>query len=74
MTEFVLQKPSIGRIVHVVFTDGVTMAAIITGVNDDGTIDVVAFERQSFHFFHEVAAMGKSSDELSWIWPPRVGA
>jgi hypothetical protein len=61
--------PSIGRIVHF-HDEGGPYAALITAVNDDGSVELVTFGRNSFYFQHGVQA--GSGEPGTWTWPPRV--
>lgn len=72
------QKPSIGRIVHYVNLgdrDGKyppeTQAALITKVNDDGTVDLKIFYRTGI-FDRPRVAFSETPERGSWSWPPRV--
>lgn len=74
-------KPTIGRIVHYhsYGTPGGEFnseprAAIVTAVNDDGTIDLCAINPTGFFFNRGVSAGGSNADTPApgcWNWPPR---
>lgn len=72
-----MQQPSIGRIVHYVFTDPdkgfLCRAAIITEVSGDESVGL------SVHFPHGVAFYndvpfndGRISEDGTWHWPERI--
>lgn len=72
------QKPSVGRIVHYVNLgdrDGKfppkTQAAVITGLNDDGSVDLKIFYRSGI-FDRQRVAFSKIGERGCWNWPPRV--
>lgn len=77
-------KPTIGRIVHYTNLgdrDGKyppsIVAAIVTGINEDGTIALHCFYRagqfdmQAVPFTEELA--GTEGARGKWRWPPKVG-
>ena len=83
------QVPSVGRVVHTVahgspvlvdgaqvYRPGECRAALVTGVNPDGTIAVVSFTRQG-HFHNDSVVRDDAAPEIrrggSWHWPERVG-
>ncbi len=72
------QKPSIGRIVHFKENkeDSECTAAIITKVNNDGTVVLTVFEPfKNAHVFAIVDFEGKNPlSKLvgEWHWPERV--
>lgn len=72
------QKPSIGRVVHYTNLgdrDGKyppeTQAAIITGVNSDGTVALVIFYRTGIF---NMASVPYSAlpNRGHWNWPPKI--
>ena len=74
------QKPSIGRIVHYTNlgdADGryppTTQAALITGLNDDGTVALHIFYKTGQF---DMPSVPRSDDDVPkrghWNWPPRV--
>lgn len=67
------QKPSIGRIVHF-HEEGGPYAAIITAVNDDGTVELATMGRNSLYFQHGVSegAPEVQPTKGCWTWPPKV--
>jgi hypothetical protein len=75
-------KPSIGRIVHYTNLgdrDGkhppTVQAALITGLNDDGTVALRVFSRIGDHHQQSVpftnAAAGSDDARGKWTWPAR---
>jgi hypothetical protein len=75
-------KPTKGRIV--LFTSPLiedeeevaggidSYAAIVTDVNDDGTVDLVMFGSGSMYFQHDVEQEEKATaGSGKWSWPPR---
>jgi hypothetical protein len=77
------QKPSIGRVVHYTNLgdrDGKyppeVQAALITGINDDGTAALHVFyktgqfDMPSVHFF--VGPAGSEDARGKWAWPARI--
>ena len=73
-----MSKPSVGRIVHYhsYGTPGgefkpLPRAAIVTQVNDDGTIGLCAVNPTGL-FFHERCPYSDSPKPGHWNWPPRV--
>lgn len=76
-------KPSIGRIVHYTNLgdrDGkyppTVQAALITGVNDDGTVSLhVFYKTGQFDLAacaHTEATAGSEDARGKWSWPSRV--
>lgn len=76
-----MQKPSIGRIVHVKW-HGETLPAIITHVHSDTCVSVTVFGATYYvqgvrHTWPALAGSSLSYDEKlaiheTWAWPPRV--
>ena len=76
------QKPTVGRIVHYhsYGTPGGEFkpeprAAIVTHVNDDGTIDLCAVNPTGLFFNRNVSMGGPDGATPQpgcWNWPPRV--
>lgn len=76
------QKPSVGRIVHYGYyqpwrdVEGeklVAVAAIVTQVNEDGTVNLAIFLPSGG--LPTTASYVKQSETLekdSWMWPPRA--
>lgn len=70
------QQPSIGRIVQYRDPDingGKPTAAIITGVNDDGTISLHYFAPGGHGGVPNVPAYGDRDHPRSWSWPQMGG-
>lgn len=72
------QKPSIGRIVHYTNLgdqDGkyppTTQAAIVTGLNDDGTVSLHVFYKTG-QFDLASCAYDADGARGTWRWPPRA--
>jgi len=71
-------KPSVGRIIHFAPPQECTgpesltlYPAIITQVNEGGTVELVTFGPNSVYFQHSISF----SEELkpgTWSWPPKV--
>jgi len=76
------QTPTVGRIVHYhsFGTPGgefkpLPRAAIVTQVNDDGTIGLCAINPTGLFFHERCSAGGPDADSPTpgcWTWPPRV--
>ncbi|MBN1210659.1 MAG: hypothetical protein JXB05_37775 [Myxococcaceae bacterium] len=75
------QKPSIGRIVHFVMPAIPSInkppeshAALVTGVNDDGTVSLTAFPPGKMAYTVENASEGPDAAGTGghWTWPPRT--
>jgi hypothetical protein len=77
------QKPSMGRIVHFRASQkkhlntGEFNAALITGVNGDGTADLKVFPRGNPEYDVTGVPFGKGKDVEniepgSWCWPAKV--
>lgn len=71
------QKPSIGRIVHFVGDrDATHIAALITGVNEDNTVNLTLFGPNGgmgFRFnVKENQGIETPISLNSWHWPERV--
>lgn len=68
------QKPSIGRIVHFhVSKDAEPMAAIITKVWNDTTINVSVFNASGGVQCEDSLTFDSDSAGKCWRWPPYVG-
>lgn len=68
-----MTRPSVGRMVHF-HEDGGPYPAIITALNDNGTVELATFGRNSLYFQHNVSAGGPDAATPSkgcWTWPPR---
>lgn len=80
----VAQRPSIGRIVH--YMDSTyerPLAAMVTAVHEDGTVDLTIFPPQELamklgansyratHVPHESPTVQATPEKNCWIWPPR---
>lgn len=64
-------KPTVGRIVHFYMDQEVEAAAIVTCVNEDGSLELCVFMTDGLFYAHDVeytnmGAMGQ------WSWPPRA--
>ena len=73
-----MSKPSVGRVVHYhsYGTPGgefkpLPRAAIVTQVNEDGTIGLCAVNPTGL-FFHERCPYSEAPKPGHWNWPPRV--
>ena len=64
-------QPSIGRIVHYTNHVGTTQAAIITGINDNGSVSLHVFARGD-HFMLSSVPFAEFAVANYWNWPPRV--
>jgi hypothetical protein len=74
-----MDKPTIGRIVHYVNlgdSQGLyppeCQAAIITGVNEDGTVALHIFYRTGDFYMQDVEFSEDTQQRRSWHWPERV--
>ena len=71
-------KPSIGRIVHYVpsgYPDNYCNAAIVTKVNEDGTIGLYCFEPETYSSNYTLASVPETIETTRsqhWHWPERV--
>lgn len=72
------QRPSIGRIVHYTNLgdkDGKyppeAQAALITGINDDGTVSLKIFYRTGIFDMQSVPFSEEPLTRGHWNWPPR---
>lgn len=66
------QKPSIGRIVHIVGTNGFHYAAIVTQVNDDETVELAVFTPGAARVYvWSDVPYNESPCEGTWHWPER---
>jgi hypothetical protein len=76
-------KPTVGRIVHFhppfdsVANEQPKYAAIVTQVNDDGTLELATFGPSSLYFQRSVPQLGLNSEnaawEWGWAWPVKGG-
>lgn len=68
------QKPSVGRVVHYVSgRSGNHLAAIIAFVNEDGTVNLGAFDEFGGHMQRRHVPYDASAKVAgSWHWPERV--
>jgi hypothetical protein len=73
------QKPSVGRIVHSMSygTPGgeyksTCRAAMITAVNDDGTVSLAVFNPGGLFFNHTVMQSEQEHRGGTWHWPERI--
>lgn len=67
-------KPTIGRIVHF-HQEGGPYPAIVTAVNESGTVELATFGKNSLYFQHDVpewTGQGPVPANGTWSWPPRV--
>ncbi len=68
-------KPTKGRTVNFVGSDGEIYPAIVTKVNGDDSISVVSFGESSFYFSKDVPYRESTDVAVyprhSWHWPPR---
>lgn len=67
-----------GRIVWLYLSTSVNpsgdgFAAIVTGVNGDGTVDLVGFDQRSINFLEDVPhGPASPTVQAHWAWPPRT--
>ena len=66
--------PTVGRIVHVNMPENseypaAVLAALITKVNEDSTVNLCVFGHTGFGWRLNVA---QGSESGQWDWPPRV--
>lgn len=67
-------QPSVGRIVHYQSYNekgACAYAAIITQVNEDGTVELATFGPNSLYYQHGVS-FSETPKESHWSWPPKV--
>lgn len=68
------QTPSVGSMVHF-HEEGGPYSAIITALNENGTVELATFGRNSLYFQHNVSMGGPDGATPSkgaWTWPPFV--
>ena len=73
------QKPSCGRIIHYVaygtpggeYKPGQCRPAIVTEVNDDGTVKVTIFQTEGT-FTKQALCQDEQKKPGTWHWPERV--
>lgn len=67
------QKPSVGRMVHF-HEEGGPYPAIITALNDSGSVELATFGKNSLYFQHSVYEWAAPDGPMKgrWSWPPRV--
>lgn len=63
-------KPTVGRIVHFK-EEGGPYPAIVTKVNEDGTVELTTFGPNSVYFQHAVLQDERAEIEHTWRWPPK---
>lgn len=71
MNEDLKQSASVGRIVH--FRDdpdGPCLAAIIAGLDPDGSVNLSYFSRNGGH--RQIQGVGEGTSQGTWHWPERV--
>lgn len=71
-----MQKPSLGRVVHYTDAHGGTSAAIVTGVYDEqegqpDRVDLSVF-RAGVSGAEAVEEVPYGNELHNWFWPPRV--
>lgn len=71
------QQPSVGRIVHYVPDNrpdapAPCLAAIMTDVRTDETVDLVVFDTHSSTHWHNVPNSEPVHQRGTWHWPERV--
>lgn len=67
-------EPTVGRIVHFQSYNEkgeCAYGAIITQVNEDGTVELATFGRNSLYFQHSVP-QSEEPKESHWNWPPKI--
>ena len=65
------QKVSVGRMVHYTEDGQTCLAAIVAGVNEDGTVNLSYFSRTGGH--RQVQNVGEdAASTFAWHWPERV--
>jgi hypothetical protein len=70
------QQPSVGCVVHF-HDEGGPYAAIITALNENGTVELMTMGRNSIYFQHGVSMGGPDGTVPTkgcWTWPPFVPA
>jgi hypothetical protein len=72
-----MQQPSVGRIVHYVSTalwadPGDKLAAIITSVTEDGSVNLCVFARNGTTFPMTKVAFDERGARGTWSWPVHV--
>lgn len=67
------QKPSVGRVVHF-HEEGGPYPALITAVNEDGSVELATFGKNSLYFQHGVHELPAPNAPMKgvWTWPPKV--
>jgi hypothetical protein len=63
-------KPTIGRIVHFLHSDGGKRAAIITAVHNDECVNLAVFPPSGPSYSETSVLMG--ADAGRWCWPTRI--
>jgi hypothetical protein len=62
-------KPTLGRIVNFVDNDHITRSAIVTGVFDDDSVSLAAFDHgQKRVIFYDVVPYADPEDDAEWSW------
>lgn len=68
-------KPTIGKIVHFIGTDGLTYAAIVTAVREDpsrAVIDLAVFYPVCIDRLHGIPQQREPAELGCWKWPEVV--
>lgn len=64
------QKPSVGRMVFF-HEEGGPYPAIITALNENGSVELATFGKNSLYFQHGIPEQTEPTKGC-WSWPPRV--
>lgn len=65
-------KPSVGRIVHYVNTQGEHCAAIVTRVFSDTCVNLTVFGSDNMTYGFTSILFNEGATAGSWHWPERV--
>lgn len=67
------QKPSVGRMV-LFHEEGGPYPSIVTALNENGTLELVTFGKNSVYFQHGVPEHPPEgpTPRHCWSWPPRI--
>lgn len=65
-----MSKPTVGRVVHFLGSDGMPQAAMVVQVWSDTCVNLVAWNSGGTQTFHSSVVLGTQPGE--WMWPTRV--